>query len=277
MITVVNVLPPLSSCPPGTILGYGHYTLPGGRRLIACDAARELDGRIDTETGHARRWLATLPPQRRRYEEMAAAEAARPPLYCQPGYWGDCAYIDIEAAYPSIYCRIGWDAEYSRGRWWGWRSALSLGVPHHWKVARSMPVSLRGTGWIRYWDGGAVRARRIRNPIWSPGLRWATLDVLQALARVAVDVHGAVYVNTDGYVVPDGETGAMIARLADYGLRGRIRYQGPTYIANLHALSISDHVIGAGAARPLPYDGIAVDLRQAAWILGRFERLPLSL
>jgi len=271
-VDVVERFPDVRKLPAQTTLGYHHYRLPDKHILIPEQFVRIHNSQIGTETRFTREWIAQeLPVIRRRREIWMAAEVAQPPLYAR--FWrGHGVYVDIERAYPSIYERIGWDVEYKRLSYYSSISRLRYPLPMTWKVGRSMPVSSNRTGWARVWNGETVVAHRFLNKNWSPGLRMAVLDVLQCIARFAVDIFGAHYVNVDGAIVPESNALDYMRFLGVLGLHGRIKYRGDGLILGTHAVKIGDHQIGAGMARPKDFSNLMFDGKEAAWLLERFSR-----
>jgi hypothetical protein len=271
-VQVIERFPDVRVLPVGTTLGYHHYRLPDKTILIPGQFVKIHKDEIGTETRFTRDWMAAeLPIIRRKREIWMAAEVAQPPLFAR--FWrGHGVYVDIERAYPSIYERIGWDVEYKRLSYYSSISTLRYPLPINWKVGRSMPVSSNRTGWARVWDGKTVKAHRFINKQWSPGLRMAVLDILQSIARFAVDVFGASYVNVDGAIVPEGQALDYIRFLGVLGLHGRIKYRGDGLVLGTHAIQIGEKMIGAGMSAPKDFSNLIFSTHEAAWLLGKFAK-----
>lgn len=65
-------------------------------------------------------------------------------------------------------------------------------------------------------------------------------DVLNGVAADMVDV-GAVYVNTDGYILPDDRLAAGFDVLNDWGLTGTIKNYGEAHVVSIGTYCFKDN------------------------------------
>jgi hypothetical protein len=162
--------------------------------------------------------------------------------WCWPmvfmGKWqGEGVYVDLVGAYHQIYTELWLDTAFPRGR--GrlnlYPIATRLGK---WKAARNSLLGITRSRISYGFRGGTSVQLRPSNPFLSPGL-WATVQaVLNEVAWQAVKA-GAVYVATDGYILPQGqkqkafvswleETGFVYREIAgEFKIKGWGCYSGP--------------------------------------------------
>src|SRR3990172_6933099 len=127
----------------------------------------------------------------------------RSPMYFDVPYQGSGVYIDLKAAYCQIYRNLWLDTPFPRGV-----GTLSLAPVadrlQDWKAARNAVMGVIKNRTITGCRSGKRQEISVTNHFLSPGL-WATVQaILHAVAATALE-HGAIYINTDGYMFPDYE------------------------------------------------------------------------
>lgn len=164
---------------------------------------------------------------RRHTQSQFAAinEARSAPRYAQPGVYRDMAYVDLRAAYWSIIQAVGWDVDYCPGRWIGKRSTNEdFPIPDH-KLARNCLVSAGLITPSTVWTGEKIKNFTGHNPLVNYDIWALCQDVLHALATLALKA-GAVYVHTDGYIVPEKHAELLREEIAEWGIESKVKGRG---------------------------------------------------
>lgn len=205
-------------------------------------------------------------------------------------------YIDIKAAWFQILLVAGWNIDYRPGaerpRWimWG-RPPADFPFPDA-KVARSALVSLSRPARLRMWRcpdcDGIADARctvegtphyrsgshieAIRSRYYNPMLWRFVSDVLNSVARSAVDDCGAVYVNNDGFIAPNEDSAMQIMELlARWGLDARIKAEGEGHVNARGAYQVGK---AKSRAFAYPHDLDAINAPPwSDWLAHRYARM----
>ncbi len=159
---------------------------------------------------------------------------ARSPLHYTGPAVGQMIYVDLDAAYSQIYSRLWLDTTYPRayyGRYPLWAVGNRLKI---WKAARNSLVGMcRSRDCVAY-KGTRRITIKTKNRYLSPGL-WATVQgFLNWIASMAINA-GAIYVNVDGYIFPEGLNDfptPFLFQLSDLGINWSIRAEGEGEIAS---------------------------------------------
>lgn len=151
------------------------------------------------------------------------------PLYVNPTIIRDAMYVDITSTYWSIVNLVGWNVSYLPGAWLiPGRAPLDFPLPNH-KPARNYLVSAGLPGQITIWTGKRMVFKPVRNVHINTGLWSVVQGVLSSIARIAVSL-GAVYVHTDGYILPAAKAEALCEHIKTWGLEPRIIAEGTAYV-----------------------------------------------
>lgn len=124
-----------------------------------------------------------------------------PPLYASPVYLPDATYVDIQSAYWSVLKAVGWDVEYHPGKFLGVGSSVSDFPFPEMKLARNCLVSAALPSTISAWTGENLIQMKMRNRHVNLVLWRLCMDVLNGFAIEMIRA-GAVYVHTDGFIMP---------------------------------------------------------------------------
>lgn len=274
--------PALSEMPDGTILGNHALRLPAPHRVLLARRVRvykHADGQVyrDTETAYARRYLASLPSRMRsvRREQVEGFKLATIPQYCDPfDSEEEWFYVDLRSAYQSIYQRVPWKVEYLRNQYLG----VTLDEPMHWpfpddwKTGRSSIVTMAlPERDIQYIDKGIPRHRWIRNQYRNAPLVALVWDVLTAVARVAIDLYGARYVNLDCAVVNARNLDGYCDFLNQYGFDYRIKHHGPARIPSIGCWQIGSERTKVERSDVRRVNEIRMTMAEAEWLILRFD------
>lgn len=213
-----------------------------------------LDGNAATDSDLARDYISVkLGDRRLRAQGYQARFFNLPrsqPIWTKPGLYPDMIYLDLQSAYWAITQVVGLDVDYYPN------GTISQGI-HTWdfpytkrKVARNAIVtSGLPSKAIAIRQGRPVEIstkRRINLGLWS-----VVQDVLHAIAWDMVHRFGAVYVNTDGYIIPLAWAGyALDYVYSEYGLHMREKARGDAQVWGAGAYRVGDkqtHILSAMA------------------------------
>jgi len=202
---VCDTFPPLKSVNEPAYCGVCVRSLLKSRiRYISRDSVVRPFGVDQSYTDVARDYLDIKFPNRLRAYKEQRDELVKKriaPHYAKKGLYESMIYFDLSAAYASIMGVTGWDCDY-------WPSKfLSPGtVPTDFplmkhKAARLCLVSSGIAMKARYWNGEKLTVKTIANKHINFGLWSCVIDTLNLIAQKALML-GAVYVNTDGCILP---------------------------------------------------------------------------
>lgn len=228
VIRLVDTMPDLMTL-PRTYLGSFAWTNKT-HRYIKRFRAKPIADTYWTSADIARTYLEVrYSDDRRRTTTEAYCYCFQPkpksvPMYAKPTK-GDLVYVDLKAAYWSILEAVGWNVEYSPGKYVGKRSDNSDFPYQDDKLARNILVSSGLKRRVAVWTGRRLTTINGRNPLYN-GILWCLVqDVLHGVATDML-VLGAVYVHTDGYILPAKLATDAIGIADNWGLHARVKYMG---------------------------------------------------
>lgn len=162
------------------------------------------------------------------------------PLYAKPGLYRDYQYVDLKAAYWSIVNLVGWDVDYMPERWLSYGDPPSdFPAPNH-KASRSALVSATRRSVVMVKTGENVYEKSIYNPLWNDSLWYVVMHILHMIALKALAL-GAVYVHTDGYMLPAENVQELRKFIEAHGLTlGEKTYPRTAHICQLQNWQIGD-------------------------------------
>lgn len=96
-----------------------------------------------------------------------------------------------------------------------------------------------------------------------------TYDYLQALALKMIKLFNAVYVHTDGYIVPEEKTEEALEFLSEYWIgQARVKYEGLAIVKTAGVYAIGRHIThNYDKINPKHYTNIYIDEELADWLL----------
>lgn len=204
------------------------------------------------------------------YEDCVKIKRSAP-LAALPGEY-DGIYMDLKSAYWSILKVTGWDVEYRPGRYLGVGQDVRDFPAGHIKLARNCLVSCGLPSQLRIWTGSDLAWVKTPNRFINLML-WALVqDVLNGIAYDMVHFAGAVYVHTDGYIIPaDREADAHNVAEA-WGLPLGEKARGPTIVRGVGEYHIGDiHSRRTPVQRPRVFWSINPHGR--VWLRGKMRKL----
>lgn len=162
----------------------------------------------------------------RQWREVVAKRKHQP-LYAEPCELEAASYLDLRSAYWQLLMLGGWDVEYSPKRFLSPRSDVyDFPVPEI-KLARNCLVSMGLPSGANVWIPEYGFAQRVPHKPNVNLILWGFVqDVLHGLASDMVTRAGAVYVNTDGYIVPDSRIKDALEVAESWGLFVGIKESG---------------------------------------------------
>lgn len=163
------------------------------------------------------------------------------PMYTEVGkYNREMVYLDLKSAYWSIVKVIGWDVDYLPGMLVRRKGCDDFPFAAN-RLARNSLVSmgLPSHGFL-YKDGRMIavpHAWKVNIGLWT-----AVQDILHGIADEMIKRAGAVYVNTDGYIIP-AENEAIGREIgAEWGLAMGEKNRGRATIYGVGAYSIGGKI-----------------------------------
>jgi hypothetical protein len=211
------------------------------RRWLLRDTALTVEDMICSPADTVRDYLDFYHPRPLRATGIEVREYElhkSAPLYIRPSTILQGTYIDIKSTYYSIVQLIGWDINYLPGQWLTpGRAPLDFPLPND-KPARNYLVSIGLPGEITIWTGTQWVSQRAKNVHINLGLWSAVMDILHSIASIAVQL-GAIYVHTDGYILPTKNSEKLQAAIRQFRLTPEVRAQGPTI-----CLGFADYMVG---------------------------------
>jgi len=219
---------------------YGQYLLALRKGEVLEDVAVRVDDCWYSPSALAR---AIVRSRRGRWPEsdiQKEIEALAVPMYALPGFWGNCALLDIRRAFASILER------------WGVREVRPL---------RYFSLTPAWTPPARYWSGagedlvlrilpsvarsGKMRVFWGRDKIeekerWCIDPRpWGTVvAVLAGIAEVARRDYHCIYWNVDGGILPTAVVDDILRFIRALGLDARVKAQGETVVLGIGAYRV---------------------------------------
>jgi hypothetical protein len=262
-----------------TFLGAFSYAfMKTKRRMLLREFIVNLGWGEQTPSEVARDYLLWKYPAKRRFSKVQAQDNWKhhsPPCYAVAGRWGDCAYFDLKGAYWAIMNTVGWDVDYHFGNW------LGVGVPPSDfplgfnKLARNCLVSAALNGEKRVWTGSKLITKKAYNKNLNMGLWACVQDILHGIACDMVKA-GALYVNTDGYIMPVKRYQLAHEVLQSWGLPYGIKGMGETEI-----FGVGCYQVGGMRTKQKGYRGYnpyeSIEKKDYNWLRNRVRFLRNEL
>jgi len=245
---LVYNLPRLDELNETTILGSYSYSLVSSRvRYLKNKDLVTVGDMVEAPSTVARDYL-NLEYKRGPRIKSAQGQAIMDgleamPNYAKPDKYDHGFYIDIKSAYWSIMQIVGWNVDYWPGNWLSaGRVPDSFPFPGH-KIARNCLVSagMKGSITRLLMPSGKLDTIKPSGNLTNMSLPKLISDVLNCIAFDAIQM-GAVYVNTDGFIVKDEKTaGRVIQLIFDWGLTPTIKMEGPGAVKSSGAYKVGEN------------------------------------
>lgn len=247
-VHLVEKFPPLESLQGMTFLGSFAWTsITTGEKWINRHHAYNFGGGWCTPSDIAKDYLAVKFPgvrlrcNKRTWEEVVKVRKHQP-LFAEPCTLTNAYYLDLRSAYWQLLMLGGWDVEYSPGRFISPRSDVYDFPTPEIKLARNCLVSLGLPSGANVWlPGVGFQQKRPHRANVNLVLWGFVQDCLHGFAADMVERAGAVYVNTDGYIIP-AERLQEADRLAEeWGLKVSIKESGKATVRGAGDYDIGGH------------------------------------
>jgi hypothetical protein len=269
----VRQFPSLLGLGEPAFVGSSSWTLPKSKQRWL-----KIGGQVwgyshkETATAVSRAYLKIKYPKPLRAFSEQYDEITKPrsfPYFARVGWYNDMIYVDLKGAFWSILQAVGWDVEYMPGGFVGKRSSMTdFPIPQH-KTARNSLVSASISKGAQMWTGKRWKQASGRNMHVNFGLWALVMDVLHGIASEMLKL-GAVYVHTDGYIIPARCENTALTLLQSWGLPGRVKQRGACRVAGVGMYQIGSHnsaKYATGAAGDM--DNISITYRQ--WLKKAFR------
>ena len=274
---VTDDFPRLSSCAPGAIIGTYSWTLKSEKlRYLRPSAVIDIGFGSQTVTEVVRDWIsAKYPRLRARGAQIEGWRSLhrQAPIFCRPGVWANCSLLDLSSCYLSLVKCVGYDCDYNPDKWLGLGAPVDdFPLPAD-KHAYSSLVSMGHSSDMRIWNG--QRIITIPRHGQNDGLYTLIMDTLNAIAIEMLSI-GAIYVYSDGYIVPNELVQVGIEVLRSWGIPFKVKRQGFT-----HIVAVNNYRIGGYQTRfyglhaePLEYTALSSHV-SPTWLKERLLRFSL--
>lgn len=272
-IEMIRDWPALTTIDQQTYLGSFSWTMPGERNRLLYEACVVNWGAgPQTPSEVVRDYLTVKYPDRQRATTPQYNKIMKPrsfPRMALRGSYYDMAYIDLKSAYWSILLAVGWDVDYHPGKWIGVKSnTYDFPLPDN-KPARSALVTAGLASAMRVWNHQTLNWRHGQNKHINYGL-WALVqDVLHGVAHDMV-LLGAVYVHTDGYIIPQDKIGPALQIIDGWGLRSGIKAQGDAIVHGVGVYRVGVHSTKRTKALPLE-NHVSIEPEYKDWLRDKFK------
>lgn len=236
-------------------IGSYKITQREGKRILRADAVYDLSPLpvpITTVGEYAKAQLLKTMDINRvshwRYNiaTLEALKTSRPPQYAVAGVYKDMVYIDLNSAYYTVYIRfLGID--FLPNRYFSVRpmDVEPLFLLREDKIARNSVFGFLRSEYGCVYSRNAVSFVRRGKGLFHPSLSLFTYELLSLLALELIEKCSAVYVNTDGYILPYKHLGEAMEIIRSYGFQAKVEDVGDADI-----LGIGSYRIGGRKTKP---------------------------
>lgn len=240
---LIETWPNVTEITSPVFLGSFSWTLTElKQRWLIANAAVNLGHGPQSPTEITRDYLDWKYPKPQRccsgqYQEIMRHRSF--PCWAVAGHHGECAYVDLKSAYWHIMTVIGWDVDYWPGKFMGKKSdVMDFPLQEH-KAARSALVSAGLSSSTCMWTGKTLKWKKTRNAHINYGLWACVQDVLHGVASEMLEL-GAIYVHTDGYILPLENAVKAVQIANEWGFRASIKSTGDTEVYGVGVYRIGE-------------------------------------
>lgn len=244
---VVSSFPNIRDLKERVSFGTFSWTLHKSKlKLLNKSFVQDIGVGPQTPSSIAREYLAVRYKHLKRRatlaQKMAIVAHRSAPLYFRPAHIQDAVYVDIVSTYWTLMLIGGWNVDYKPAGWIApGRAPIDFPCPT-FKLARNCLVSLGLSSANHTWNNGRFSSSYGKNPYINYGL-WAFVqDTLHCLAVDALEC-GALYVHTDGYILPSENTSEFFARCSSWGIPVKVKARGNSWIMGVGNYKVGDYVV----------------------------------
>lgn len=229
--TIVFARPRLADLPAGAIIGTWAYSVPGKVRFILDKSIQVATGVLPADVSRA--WVRDTYklPLKRRKNQLERGYSV--PLHARRGQYGDCAYVDIKAAYLKILS-LGYDVEYLRKKYiYAEPCAVPAEIRAN-KLCYSIAVAMSGTkiSNLEVMGKNGLFDHKPLNIYSNPSLYNLAQETLNGIGGEILSVMGekVVYANTDGFIVRSGCEKYVQEIIQSWGFESQVKAFGETWV-----------------------------------------------
>lgn len=243
--SVFKSVPPLESIDELCVFGvYSRTLLKSELHYLSIAASVDINGATCSITEVSRWYLDYYHPNSlRSFGSLTRSLwelSQRPPLYVHRSTIRKASYVDIKSTYYSILSVVGWNVDYYPHQW-VIQGRLPLDFPlRNDKVARSYLVTASLKSVVGMWTGKRAFYRQTRNRHINYSLWGIVTDILHSIAQYAVDECEAVYVHTDGYIIPEEYTDKLINHISSWGLLAGVKHNGECMVCGFSNFMVGE-------------------------------------
>jgi len=163
------------------------------------------------------------------------------PYYVTPRILKDAMYVDIGSTFFSILKNIGWNVSYLPGKWLtAGRAPLDFPLPKE-KGARNYLVTIGLPKPLTIWNGYEFISEHAKNAHINRAIYSVIMDILHSIASIAVAL-GAIYVHTDGYIIPQRAYSILCSYIEAYGLSPEVRAWGDAFVYGIGNYMVGEKI-----------------------------------
>ncbi len=277
-IHIVDRFPALADLQGMTYLGSFAWTCKAtNERWVKRQHAYDLGAGIVTPSDIARDYIEVkFGGKRLRCNSKQWAEVVKKrkhqPLYALPCTLPNAYYLDLKSAYWQLLMIGGFDVDYMPKRYLSPRSDVYDFPTPEIKLARNCLVSMGLPSGVNVWIPSYGFAQRKSTKTNVNLVLWGFVqDVLHGFAYDMLTRAGSVYINTDGYIIPDGCMKAADEVIADWGLTVTIRHQGQAVIRGAGDYDIGESI--GKRQRTIPRRFSYIQPREVDWLRHKIKYL----
>ena len=247
-IDLVRRFPKLQTLEAMTYLGSFAWSQPHTRKkIIRTGFAYDLGGGFCSPADIARDYISAkfqgerLRCNSKQYDDFVRNRIHQP-LYCEPVTGMDAYYVDLKSAYWQILMCGGWDVDYSRNSFLSVRSDMfDFPVPHL-KLARNTLVSigLPSQSTVYHPEKGFMKMKGGGGSV-NLVLYGFVQDFLHCFAHEMIERALAVYVNTDGYIIPKQSLNEAMKIAEEWNVLLTVRYSGVATVRRVGDYDIQNY------------------------------------
>lgn len=256
---------------PCTFGVFSQQLMKSKKQYLSARASVNINGALTTVTNVSRLYLDYYHPHRLRAFGALIRDTyeypQQPPLYVVRSIMQNGSYVDIRSTYFSILLNIGWDISFWKGVWLTPGRAPSDFPLARDKAARSYLVTGALKSAVGVWNGYKTFWMKTHNKHINYELWGCIQCILHSIAQYAVMNCHAVYVHTDGYIIPSEYVADLLYHIRSYGLDATVKATGVTIVcgfANYMCGEKRTKIFRADKATH-PYDKIRWDI-DAIWV-----------
>lgn len=238
-----NFFPDIRSISHRVYWGVFSWTIPDCKeRWLLRNSAVRFGSFVSSHGDIVRDYLTYYHPKKLRAIGSEARDYQKhvhAPLFVTPRILKNAMYVDIGSTFWSILKNVGWNVSYKAGQWLTpGRAPLDFPLPHD-KPARNYLVTIGLPKPLTIWNGYEFISEYAKNAHINRAIYLVVMDILHSIANIAV-LSGAIYVHTDGYIIPERAFSTLCSYIENFGLCPEVRAIGDAYVYGIGNYMVGD-------------------------------------